>query len=74
MTISTDRRLLMLELKPTSNGGFIVEISPEEAQRRGLKAGDKIEILQIADPAQVQAIAEQVMQEYRDTLEFLKDK
>ncbi|HLW01797.1 MAG TPA: hypothetical protein VKT82_24295 [Ktedonobacterales bacterium] len=64
----------MLELKPTSNGGFIVEISPEEAQRRGLKAGDKIEILQIADPAQVQAIAEQVMQEYRDTLEFLKDK
>ncbi len=64
----------MLELKPTPNGGFIVEIPPEEAQRRGLKEGDKVEIIQIADPTQVQAIAEQVMHEYRDTLEFLKDK
>jgi anaerobic selenocysteine-containing dehydrogenase len=64
----------MLELKPAPNGGFVVEITAEEAQRRGLKSGDKIEIIQIADPAQTQAIAEGVMQEYRDTLEFLKDK
>lgn len=64
----------MLELHPTQNGGLIIELTPEEVQQRGLKAGDKIEIIQIADSATAQEIGEQVIQEYQDTLQFLKDK
>lgn len=64
----------MLELQPAANGELIIRLTAEEAQQRGLKAGDKIEIIQFVEPKDAEEAADRLIVQHRETFEFLKDK
>ena len=64
----------MFEVQTTENGELIVRISSQEAQQRGIKPGDRIEIVQYVSPEEAKAAGERVLQRHKETFEYLKDK
>ena len=64
----------MFEAQTTENGDLIVRISSQEAQHRGIKAGDRIEIIQYTSPEEAKAAGERVLQRHKETFKYLKDK
>ncbi len=64
----------MLEVQVTPNGEFFIRFTSDEAQRRGLKAGDLIDIIAVVPPSEAEASADRMLTQHAETFDFLKDK